>query len=91
MAEHEAVSNVYLPLAKRPNREREKLVGDRTRIVNRMRAVLARLGIRGFNPTLRKAEDKLVALCTAERAALPANTQAELRRDMARLRLVREQ
>ncbi|MBZ9603266.1 transposase [Phyllobacterium sp. KW56] len=27
--------------AKRPNREREKLVGDRTRIVNRMRATLA--------------------------------------------------
>jgi hypothetical protein len=26
--------------AKRPNREREKLVGDRTRIVNRMRATL---------------------------------------------------
>jgi transposase len=49
--------------AKRPNREREKLVGDRTRIVNRMRATLARLVIRGFNPTLRKAEDKLRFCC----------------------------
>jgi transposase len=77
--------------AKRPNREREKLVGDRTRIVNRMKATLARLGIRGFNPTLRKAEQKLAALCTAEGAPLPENTQAEFRRDMARLRLVREQ
>jgi transposase len=77
--------------AKRPNREREKLVGDRTRIVNRMRATLVRLGIRGFNPTLRKAEDKLAALRTAEDAPLPEDTQAELRRDMARLRLVREQ
>jgi transposase len=48
--------------AKRPSREREKLVGDRTRIVNRMRATLARLGIRGFNPTLRKAEEKLAVL-----------------------------
>jgi transposase len=77
--------------AKRPNREREKLVGDRTRIVNRMRATLVRLGIRGFNPTLRKAEDKLAVLQTAEGAPLPENTQAEFRRDMARLRLVREQ
>jgi transposase len=77
--------------AKRPNREREKLVGDRTRIVNRMRATLARLGIRGFNPTLRKAEEKLAVLQTADGAALPENTLAEFHRDMARLRLVREQ
>ena len=38
--------------AKRPNREHEKLVGDRTRIVNRMKSTLARLGIRWFKPTL---------------------------------------
>jgi transposase len=59
--------------------------------VNRMRATLVRLGIRGFNPTLRKAEQKLAALRTAEGVPLPENAQAELRRDMARLRLVREQ
>src|SRR3954449_8477286 len=40
--------------ARRPNRERESLVGERTRIVNRMKASLARLGIRGFKPTLRR-------------------------------------
>src|ERR1700733_7582453 len=34
--------------AKRPNRERESLVGEQSRIVNRMKAALARLGIRGF-------------------------------------------
>src|SRR5215468_12357973 len=32
--------------AKRPNRERENLVGEQTRIVNRMKAALIRLGIR---------------------------------------------
>ena len=37
--------------AKRPNREREGLVGERTRIVNRIKSTLARLGIRGFKPT----------------------------------------
>jgi len=77
--------------AKRPNREHESLVGERTRIVNRMRSALARLGVRGFRPTLRKACERLGTLRTAEDAPLPPNTLAELRRDMARLRLVREQ
>ena len=45
--------------AKRPNREHEKLVGDRTRIMNRMKSTLSRFGIRGFKPTLRKADEKL--------------------------------
>ena len=48
--------------AKRPNREHEKLVGDRTRIMNRMKSMLSRLGIRGFKPTLRKADEKLSEL-----------------------------
>ncbi len=45
--------------AKRPSRERENLVGERTRIVNRMKAALIRLGIRGFKPELRRAPKKL--------------------------------
>src|SRR4051812_6589970 len=77
--------------ARRPNREREGLVGERTRIVNRMKGALARLGIRGFKATLRKAPERLEALSTPEGASLLPNTLAELRRDMARLRLVREQ
>ena len=76
--------------AKRPNREHEKLVGDRTRIVNRMKSTLARIGIRGFKPTLRKAEEKLSELHIAEGTLLPENTREELRRDIARLRIVRE-
>ena len=43
--------------AKRPNREREVLVGERTRIVNRMKGTLARLGIRGFKLALRRAPE----------------------------------
>jgi transposase len=76
--------------AKRPNRERESLVGERTRIVNRMKSLLARLGIRDFKPTLRKAPEHLATLRTAEGVQLPPNTLAELRRDMARLRFVME-
>jgi len=77
--------------ARRPNREREGLVGERTRIVNRMRGCLARLGIRGFGPASRGAPDRLEALRTPEGVALPPNTLAELRRDMARLRFVSDQ
>src|SRR6516225_5878980 len=74
--------------AKRPNRERECLVKDRTRLVNRMKGTLARLGIRHFRPTLRNAAGHLAALSTPEGSPLPPNVAAELERDIARLRLV---
>jgi transposase len=77
--------------AKRPSRERESLVGERTRIVNRMKSALARLGIRGFKPELRKAPQRLEALRTPEDMPIPPNMLDELRRDMARLAVVREQ
>ena len=50
--------------ARRPNRERDCLVRERTRIVNRMKGALVRLGIRGFNPKLRKAAERLDDLVT---------------------------
>src|SRR3954471_18750654 len=71
--------------ARRPNRERESLVGERTRVVNRIKATLARLGIRGFKPTVRDTSERLDTLRTPDGAALPPNTSAELRRDRARL------
>jgi transposase len=86
-----AVPTLEAEDARRPNRERESLVGERTRIVNRMKATLARLGIRGFKPTSRKAPELVEALSTPEGVPLPPNTRAELRRDMARLRFVLDQ
>ena len=77
--------------AKRPNRERESLVGEQSRIVNRMKAALARLGIRGFNLKLKKAVERLDGLRTPEGEPIPPNTLAELKRDMERRRLVRSQ
>jgi transposase len=77
--------------AKRPGRERESLVGERTRIINRMKASLARLGIRGFKPELRRAPGRLKTLRTPENTMLPPNTLAEIRRDMARLAVIQEQ
>jgi len=77
--------------AKRPSREREALVGERTRIGNRMKSALARLGIRGFRPGLRKAAERLDLLRAPEGVPLPPSTLAELRRDLARLRLINDQ
>jgi transposase len=74
--------------ARRPNRERECLVRERTRIVNRMKGTLARLGIRNFKPTLRKAAERVTTLHTPEGSALPPNVSAELQRNMARLGFV---
>ncbi len=78
-----AIPTLELEDARRPSRERETLVGERTRIINRMKSTLARLGIRNFRPNLRKARERLAALRTPEGVAVPANTLAELQRDMA--------
>jgi transposase len=77
--------------AKRPNRERESLVGEQNRIINRMKAAMIRLGIRGFNPKLKKAAGRLKDLRTPEGEPIPPNTLAELHRDMERRRLVSTQ
>ena len=86
-----AIPTVEEEDARRPNRERGNLVTEQTRIVNQIKAILTRFGIRTFRPTLRKAEEKLEGLRTAEGAPLLENTRAELRRHLARLSVVREQ
>ena len=86
-----AVPTIEEEDAKRPHRERENLVGERTRIINRMKAALVRLGIRGFKPELRRAPKKLDGLCTPEGLPIPPNTIEEVRRDLTRLAMVRDQ
>ena len=86
-----AVPTLAAEDAKRPSREHETLVAERTRLINRMKSTLIRFGVRNFKPTLRKAAERLAGLRTPEGEALPPQTQAELIRDMARLRLVKEQ
>jgi transposase len=86
-----AIPTVEEEDAKRPSRERDTLVNERTRVVNRLKATLARFGIGNFKPTLRRADERLAAVLTAEGTPLPVLTLAELRRDLARLRLIREQ
>ena len=56
-----------------------------------MKGTLARLGIRNFKPTLRKAAERLGTLHIPEGSALPPNVSAELQRDIARLGFVTRQ
>jgi len=77
--------------ARRPNREHEHLVGERSRIINRMKATMIRHGIGNFNVKYRKAAERLEEVRGPEGMPLAENTLAELRRDMARLALVRVQ
>jgi transposase len=86
-----AVPTIEAEDARRPGREREALVAERTRIINRMKADMARLGVHGFKPHLRSAPKKLASVQTPEGVAIPPNTMAELERDMVRLAVLREQ
>ncbi|TIL87782.1 MAG: IS110 family transposase [Mesorhizobium sp.] len=77
--------------ARRPNRERGTLVGEQTRLINRVKAILARFGVRSFRLSLRQAADRLESIRTAEGTPLPDNIRAELYRFLERLNLVRAQ
>jgi transposase len=77
--------------AKRPTREHESLVAERTRITNRMTAILVWLGLPRVNIKLRKAAEQLAALRTPEGEPVPPNTLAELHRGLARLAVIRAQ
>jgi len=77
--------------AKRPHRERESLLKERTSTINRMKAILAQFGVRNFKPALRKAAEKIDAVRTPEGVPLPPNAAAALRRQIERFRLINEQ
>lgn len=76
---------------KRPNREHQRLVNERTALINRLKACLIRFGIRNFNPTRKNAAKQLGGLITPEGVPLPINTLAELGHDLVRLQLLKEQ
>jgi transposase len=76
---------------KRPLHERERLVGEATRLVNRMKGLLALHGIAKFNVRSKTVPQRLPVLRTAEGEPLPPNILAELLRALERLRQIREQ
>jgi transposase len=76
---------------KRPLRERDRLVGEATRLVNRMKGLLALHGIAKFNVRSKTAPQRLPVLRTAEGEVLPPNILAELLRAVERLQRIRTQ
>jgi transposase len=84
-----AVPTVEEEDAKRPIRERDCLVVEATRLVNRMTSVLALYGISSFNVKLKKAPEKLASLRTTEGEPLPPNTLDELRSAMQRRQMIK--
>lgn len=92
--DHQVCSMVRVPTpeeedAKRPHREREQLVQDRTRFENRILALLATQGIRQ-RPSLRTWERDLNALRSGDGRAMPPHLLAELHRLRRRLVLTME-
>jgi transposase len=75
---------------RRPSRERAALTTEKTRLINRIRALLTLHGLVTTSPTP-ATHKKLDQLRTAEGEALPANTRAELGRLFERLALVKQQ
>jgi transposase len=76
---------------RRSGRERDRLTSERVSLENRVRSLLRLHGICDFRPRLKKAEEELEQLRTRSGAPPPPETMAELRRAMARLRLIGEQ
>jgi transposase len=79
-----AIPDLQTEDAKRPSRERKNLVAEQNRIINRMKAALIRLGIRGFNPKLKKAVDRLADLrigALSARASFPRGSYFAQRND----------
>ena len=69
--------------AKRPSREHESLAAEATRIINRLKAALVRLGIRDFNPKPSNAQNMLETLRSPEGEPIPPNTLREMNHGFA--------
>lgn len=76
---------------KRPLRERDRLVADATRLINRMKGLLALHGIAKFDVRSKAAVGLLSQLSTAEGEPLPPHTLAELVRACERLHQIQAQ
>ena len=74
--------------ARRFVRERQELLGERIALSNRIDAVLATLGIRGYDPRRRDRRVRLEQLQTALGGPIPPHAHAKIVRMLDRLELV---
>ena len=76
---------------RRLSRERGELVGERTRLSNRIGGLLANQGIAGFKPLQKDARQVLQTLRTGDGRALPPHLHTTIERILLRLELLCEQ
>jgi transposase len=76
---------------RRISRERGNLVRERTRAINRIKGLLATVGVYGFAPGEPDAASRLTGLVTGDGRELPRRLADEVRRTLARLALVTTQ
>ena len=76
---------------KRPCRERKVLVVECGRIVNRLKAVLVRLGIKDVKIKLKRSWAKLGDLRTPQGEPIPPKTRREMERQIEQLKLLQQQ
>lgn len=74
--------------ARRSIRERTELISEHVGLTNRIGAVLATLGVEGYNPLLHSRRRRLVDLRTGLGEPLPPNALAKIERLLSRLELV---
>src|SRR6056297_1541667 len=74
--------------ARRSIRERTELISERVGLTNRIGAVLATLGVEGYNPLLQNRRRRLAELRTGLGEPLPPNALAKIERLLSRLELV---
>jgi transposase len=77
--------------ARRPTRERGRLVKERTAHINRIKGLLHAQGVRGLEPLAKGFEQDLAAARTGDGRSLPPQLLAEIARELSRLRLAVEQ
>jgi transposase len=73
---------------RRLTREREELITERTRHINRIKGLLAGQGIVDFEPLRTRHRTRLDVLRTGDGRLLPPHLKQEIRRHLARLDLV---
>lgn len=75
---------------RRISREREALIKERIRHVNRIKGLLATQGMRRYEPLRSRRQERLDALRTGDGRPLPPRLYAEISRSLRRLELVLE-
>jgi transposase len=76
---------------RRPSRERDRLVNERTQHINRLKGLLHGQGVRDALPRAKQFGTWLATVRTGDGRVLPPHLMAELKREHARLMLVEDQ